>query len=202
MADTAFLPKKVNRLFSKNHNPERIKRCRFRRNVLDRLILSLADQQLVTGFSLMLTGWIVYHDALDGAHFALIVYLSCLSSTSHLAAIVTLRKFFEQNQALALFRITIISLFAVLLSVSITLTSAFGPFCCCDGQNLRKPLCPAGSCNVALGHAYTLDLLDGDMADRAGTARSFSSLAETCGMAFGQTCRAWSMLVVYPEKLA
>lgn len=76
----------------------------------------------------MLTGWIVYHDDLLGAHFALIIYLSCLSSSSHLAAIVTLRKYFEENQTLALFRITIIGLLAVLLSLSISLTSAFAPF--------------------------------------------------------------------------
>jgi hypothetical protein len=76
----------------------------------------------------MLTGWIVYPNDLGSAHFALIVYLSCLSSSSHLAAIVTLRKYFEDNQTLALFRITIISLFALLLSLSISLTSAFGPF--------------------------------------------------------------------------
>jgi hypothetical protein len=128
MADTAFLPKKLNRLFNKDQSPERMRIRRFRRNVLDRLILALADQQLVTGFSLMLTGWIVYPHDLGSAHFALIVYLSCLSSSSHLAAIVTLRKYFEDNQTLALFRITIISLFAVLLSLSISLTSAFGPF--------------------------------------------------------------------------
>lgn len=128
MADAAFLPKKLNRLFSKKQKPERIRTCRFRRNVLDRLIFSLADQQLVTGFSLMLTGWIVHHDDLYSAHFALIIYLSCLSSSSHLAAIVTLRKYFEENQTLALFRITIIGLFALLLSLSISLTSAFGPF--------------------------------------------------------------------------
>lgn len=128
LAETAFLPKRLNRPLSKNQNPERIRKWRFRRNVLDRLILSFADQQLVTGFSLMLTGWIVYHDDLDGAHFTLIVYLSCLSSSSHLAAIMTLRKYFADNQTLALFRITIISLFAVLLSVSISLASACGPF--------------------------------------------------------------------------
>lgn len=128
IADTAFLPKKLNRLLSKDQDPERIRRCRFRRNVLDRLILSLADQQLVTDFSLMLTGWIVYPYELDSAHFALIVYLSCLSSSSHLAALVTLRKYFEENQTLALFRIAIISMFALLLSLSISLTRAFGPF--------------------------------------------------------------------------
>lgn len=127
MAETAFLPKKLNRLFSKDQSPERMRRCRFRRNVLDRMILALADQQLVTGSALMLTGWIVYHNDLYSAHFALIVYLSCLSSSSHLAAIVTLRKYFEENQTLALFRITIISLFALLLSLSISMTSAFGP---------------------------------------------------------------------------
>lgn len=76
----------------------------------------------------MLTGWVVYHDDPDGAHFALIAYLSCLSSSSHLAAIMTLRMYLEDNQTLALFRITFISLFAVLLSVSISLNKRLRAF--------------------------------------------------------------------------
>lgn len=128
-ADSAFLHEKLNVLFSRSQNAESLRRCRFRRNVLSRLILSLADQQLVTGFALMLTGWVVYYDRLDGAHFSLTIYLSCLSSSSHLAALITLRSYFSENPTLALFRICIISIFAILLAVSIALAeNSFGPF--------------------------------------------------------------------------
>lgn len=41
---------------------------------------------------------------------------------------MTPRKYFEDNQTLTLFRITIVSLFAVRLSVSISLAGAFVPF--------------------------------------------------------------------------
>jgi len=128
-ADSAFLPKKFNSLSSKNKDIESLSRCRFRRNVLDRLILALADQQLVTGFALMLTGWIVYYNRFHSAHFTLIIYLSCLSSSSHLAALVTLRRYSRENPTLALFRIAIISTFAILLSISIALSDkTFGSF--------------------------------------------------------------------------
>lgn len=132
-AETAFLPKKLNIYFSRNQDAKTLLRCRFHRNVLDRLILSLADQQLVTGFALMLTGWIVYYGNLNSAHFYPIIYLSSLSSSSHLAALVTLRKHFTENPTLALFRVVIISPFAILLSSSITCSvvasaTSFRPF--------------------------------------------------------------------------
>lgn len=128
-ADTAFLHKKLNVFFSRNRSVESLRRCRFGRNVLSRLVLALADQQLVTGFALMLTGWIIYHNRLNSAHFVLTIYSSCLSSSSHLAALITLRSYFTENPTLALFRICIIPVFVILLAVSIVLSEhAFGPF--------------------------------------------------------------------------
>lgn len=125
---TAFLPRNLNALFEKNLDPRVIRRCQLWRSVLDRLVLSLADQQLVTGFVLMITGWMVYSDTIHGAHFAMVVYLSCLSSSSHLAARVILRKYFGDNPTLALFRLLMISAFAILLCASILRSGAFGPF--------------------------------------------------------------------------
>jgi hypothetical protein len=127
-AETAFLPKRLNAITSKNQDHTRIRRCRFWRTVLERLIIALADQQLVTGFAILITGWIVYHEDIYGAHFALAIYLSSLSSSSHLAAIVTLREYFNDNPALALLRIGFISAFALGLAISITLSDAFQVF--------------------------------------------------------------------------
>jgi hypothetical protein len=126
--ETAFLPKRLNAVISKNQDPRRIRRCRFWRNILERLILALADQQLITGFAILITGWIVYHERLNGAHFTLVIYISCLSSSSHLAAIITLRKYFNANPTLALLRIAFISAFALVLAISILYSNAFGPF--------------------------------------------------------------------------
>lgn len=113
---------------SKNQDQFHLHRCKFWRAVLERLVLALADQQLVTGFAILITGLIVYHEDRYGAHFTLVVYLSSLSSSSHLAAIITLRKYFSANPALALLRIVLITAFALVLAVSIMLSSAFVPF--------------------------------------------------------------------------
>lgn len=127
-AESAFLPKRLNTCLSKNQNVAHIRRCRFWRNVLERLVLALADQQLVTGFAILITGWIVYHQDIFGAHFTLVIYLSSLSSSSHLAAIITLRKYFDANPTLALLRIVLITAFALVLAASIAVSHAFRPF--------------------------------------------------------------------------
>ena len=127
-AETAFLPKRLNAIISKNQGHIRIRRCKFWRVVLERLIIALADQQLVTGFAILITGWIVYNDSIYGAHFSLVIYLSSLSSSSHLAAIITLRRYFNDNPALALLRIALISTFALGLAISITLSDSFSIF--------------------------------------------------------------------------
>lgn len=130
-AETAFLPKGWNKyLFGKFRDPQHIRLCRRWRRILTRLILALADQQLVTGFALILTGWILYYGDLYSAHFALVVYLSCLSSSSHLAAMITLRGYFRANPMLAAVRVIVVNVFAIFLaasfSVSITPTKPRG----------------------------------------------------------------------------
>jgi hypothetical protein len=125
-AKNSFFPKRLNAYLSKNQDPAHIRRCMFWRKVLDRLIIALADQQLITGFAILITGWIIYRDHLDGAYFTLIVYLSSLSSTSHLAAIITLRQYFYDNYALAQIRVYCIIFFAATLGGSMIYSEA-GP---------------------------------------------------------------------------
>jgi hypothetical protein len=134
VADKRFFPSWLNgRLrahLSKHKDDNHDRRCRlmFWRKVLERLMIALADQQLVTGFAILITGLIVYRGHYKGAHFTLVVYLSCLSSSSHLAAIITLRQYFLDNHALAKLRIACIWAFAILLALAIPMSKAFGPF--------------------------------------------------------------------------
>lgn len=122
-AESAFLPTRWNRyLFSKSRSHRQIRQCRFWRRVLTRLILALADQQLVTGFALILTGWILYYGDLYSAHFALVVYLSCLSSSSHLAAMITLRGYFRANPLLAAVRVIVVNIFAIFMAASFSIS--------------------------------------------------------------------------------
>jgi hypothetical protein len=133
-ADKRFFPNWLNgRLrahLSKHGDGNQNRRCRlkFWRKVLECLMIALADQQLITGFAVLITGLIVYHEHFHGAHFTLVVYLSCLSSSSHLAAIITLRQYFIDNHALAKLRVACIWAFAVLLGFAIPISKAFGPF--------------------------------------------------------------------------
>lgn len=54
----------------------------------------------------------------QGAHFVLILYICALSSSSHLAAIITLRKYFRKYKLIAKIRLTLVIVFAICLSAS------------------------------------------------------------------------------------
>ncbi|XPS99497.1 pre-rRNA-processing protein esf1 [Ascochyta lentis] len=91
------------------------------RPFLDPLIIGLGDQQLVTGYAVLLSGWIKVAQntfEVQGAHFVLILYVCALSSSSHLAALITLRKYFRKYKLIAKIRITLVILFAVCLFAS------------------------------------------------------------------------------------
>ena len=124
----AFFPLALQRWLSDGLSQDAIDRRIFWRRVLDRLILSLADQQLISGLSLLVTGYIKQSQNLLGIHFTLIVYLGCLSSSSHLAAVLTLRKYFDNHYTIAVLRVRLILLFALALFVSLALTRSFHPF--------------------------------------------------------------------------
>jgi hypothetical protein len=88
------------------------------RPFLDPLIISLGDQQLVTGYAVLLSGWIKVCQrtlAVQGAHFALILYVGALSSSSHLAALISLRKYHKKHKIIARLRICLVIGFAVVL---------------------------------------------------------------------------------------
>jgi hypothetical protein len=54
----------------------------------------------------------------QGAHFVLILYMCALSSSSHLAALVTLRKYFKEYKLIAKVRLTMVIVFALFLLAS------------------------------------------------------------------------------------
>ncbi|KAK7187675.1 hypothetical protein DPSP01_004511 [Paraphaeosphaeria sporulosa] len=91
------------------------------RPFLDPLIIGLGDQQLITGYAVLLSGWIkVFQNAFEvqGAHFVLVLYICALSSSSHLAALITLRKYFRRYRLIAKIRLTLVIVFACFLLAS------------------------------------------------------------------------------------
>ncbi len=130
---TAFFPLKL--LFwmaDKVLLPGRARENRWRLT-LDHLILSLADLQLMTGFALLIAGYATIFRGFkpqdnQNAHWTLIVYMSCLSSSTHLAALLTLRKYFDLHKKMALLRICLILVFSVLLLVALLTSRSFSVF--------------------------------------------------------------------------
>ena len=93
---------------------------RFWLRVLDRLILGFSDQQLVTGISILLIGFISIC-RISTYHFRVINSLGMFSCSSHLASVLSLRRYFQDHPTVAKIRITAMLFFAGLLSTSLIL---------------------------------------------------------------------------------
>ena len=135
--EETFFPKRLQTSCNKHRDPSTMTTHKRWRNVLDRLILALADQQLLTGLAILVAGYIKESENLAGAHFTLIVYMSFLSSSTHLASIITLRKYLQKHPITSNLRICLVLIFACALIISTVLASAFGPFLFAIGTVIR-----------------------------------------------------------------
>ncbi|KAH0551476.1 hypothetical protein GP486_007309 [Trichoglossum hirsutum] len=134
---SAFLPRRVKNWLSRGITGHAKARYRFWRTVLEELILTLADQQLVTGIALLISIYInipMNEFSFPGganfqdAYFTLVVYLSCLSSCTHIACIIMLRKYINSRKVITYVRLVLIIIFASLLSAAISVSEhAFSP---------------------------------------------------------------------------
>ncbi|KAJ4983166.1 hypothetical protein SVAN01_11350 [Stagonosporopsis vannaccii] len=100
------------------------------RPCLDPLIIGFGDQHLVTGCAALLNGWIkVTQDEFEvqGVHFVLLLYICALSSSSHLAAIMTLRKYFRRYKIITRIRLMLVIVFAFWFFASMSRRSACHP---------------------------------------------------------------------------
>ncbi|KAF1924272.1 uncharacterized protein M421DRAFT_72921 [Didymella exigua CBS 183.55] len=100
------------------------------RPFLDPLVIGFGDQQLVTGYAVLLSAWIkVVQNSFEvqGAHFVLVLYICGLSSSSHLAALITLRKYFRKYKLIARIRLTLVVFFATCLFASMIAAIGMSP---------------------------------------------------------------------------
>jgi hypothetical protein len=95
----------------------------FWRRVLDRLVLGFSDQQLITGFAMILIGLIKIR-TVTSYHFFLILSLAMLSCSIHMTSVLSLRRYFQNHPEVAKARIAIMLLFAVLLSAALLFSQA------------------------------------------------------------------------------
>ncbi|KAH3963338.1 hypothetical protein HBI25_197760 [Parastagonospora nodorum] len=136
-----FTPQAPIRYFRERFLDTEWKRDYAWRPFLDPLIIGLGDQQLITGYAVLLSGWIkVGQNAIEvqGAHFVLILYICALSSSSHLAALITLRKYFRRYKLIARIRLILVILFAIFLLSSMIAAIAMPPTIVNHGDGTRE----------------------------------------------------------------
>jgi hypothetical protein len=128
----SFLPKKTARWLTRGHSPSSHRRAKRWRRTLNQLVLSFDHQQLVTGFALIISGywkvWRLSNNFSHNAHWTMVVYLSFMSSSSHLAGIFTLSKYLETHKGTRRARIVAIVVFSVLLVITFVKSTSFSIF--------------------------------------------------------------------------
>lgn len=84
----------------------------------------------MTGFALLIAGYATVYDGSNNlkAHWSLVVYLSCLSSSTHLAGILTLRKYFQMYKPTSILRICLVLAFSALVVAAISTSISFSVF--------------------------------------------------------------------------
>ncbi|KAH7061913.1 hypothetical protein BKA63DRAFT_587671 [Paraphoma chrysanthemicola] len=157
------------------------------RPFLDPLIIGLGDQQLITGYAVLLSGWIkVAQNSFEvqGAHFVLILYICALSSSSHLAALITLRKYFRNYKLIAKIRLALVIVFATFLLASMIAAICTPPTIVAHNDGLTEKrsrtqrlsfLVPLGLILVGFSTALVCILYD---PQRSGTASRASDSSE------------------------
>ncbi|KAF1351246.1 hypothetical protein BDV97DRAFT_166443 [Delphinella strobiligena] len=126
----AILRNKIKRL--KDHHIEGsvVKLYIFWCDVLERIIISLADQQIVTGYALVVTAYsrlpspLSHRGKQQPAQFALVIYLSGISGITHLTCMSTLGTYLDNHPTLTRIRFALMICFGVWLILSIGFLSA------------------------------------------------------------------------------
>ena len=100
------LPWKLNRL-----------RRKIAKKVLQSFVLSLSDQQLITGIAILSAGWIRHREE-KLYHFAMIMDLAWMSSNAHLLSLELLREHFAKHHQTPYWRVTLMGCNFVMLFVA------------------------------------------------------------------------------------
>ena len=85
--------------------------------VIEKVILSLSDQQLLTGLAVLIAGFWT-HCSISVYHFALVNDLAWFSATTHLTTLNVLQGFFMENKVLRTSRVILMAVMGILLVAS------------------------------------------------------------------------------------
>ncbi|EQB50616.1 hypothetical protein CGLO_09931 [Colletotrichum gloeosporioides Cg-14] len=90
-------------------------------------ILALADAQLITGMSILMSGYmsLKHERGLSAYHWKIVVSLAWFSSVTHLSALTFLRSYLAKHSSRRLWRLTLMLILLVLLFVGFLPTGHF-----------------------------------------------------------------------------
>lgn len=89
------------------------------RKIFENVMMSLSDQQLVTGLAILVAGYYeMMNSYLDSYHWEIVVYLAWMSSSVHIASLTVLRDVFNRNPTLRNLRVAGMLILLALLSVA------------------------------------------------------------------------------------
>lgn len=95
-----------------------------RKEAFTRFILTLSDQQLVTGLAILIAG-IAGQNYLTGYEFDIALGLAWFSSTTHMATLDALRKYFRHHSIIHNFRVAGMLALLVLLTYMFSMSIVF-----------------------------------------------------------------------------
>ncbi|KAJ5171285.1 uncharacterized protein N7500_004068 [Penicillium coprophilum] len=102
---------------------------RFPKDKLERsfikCIVAMSDTQLVTGFSILISGFVQLRQGLQSYHWLAIVDLAWFSSITHLACLTFLRGHLRNHSLERTFRVIAMACLAMMLIVALSFTSTY-----------------------------------------------------------------------------
>lgn len=103
------------------------------RDILEKVMMSVSDQQLVTGLSILVAEYYeMMNNNLSVYHWQIVVYLAWLSSAVHIASLTVLRDVLNKNPTLRNLRVAGMLALLALLAVAMWLTRSTAYFIASD----------------------------------------------------------------------
>lgn len=93
------------------------KRRQFWRQVIEKSILSLNDQQLVTGTAILIAGFYKF-SSISVYHFSMAGNLAWLSSSTHLMTLIVMKKYFHDHKLFRNTRVLLLTIMGLLLLIN------------------------------------------------------------------------------------
>lgn len=85
----------------------------------------MSDLQLVTGLSVMISGFVQFHSGISTYHFVTIVYLAYFSTITHLSCLTVLRQYLHDHKMERGWRLLGMGILAILLLVGLVFTGNY-----------------------------------------------------------------------------